>query len=117
MHLLLLTSSTASSLQSPSIPMLWSPRFWALPLFRMKWWIAVVWLKQNANLSGDLLMKAVDQQSWDPAVKALTQFPSVLDNLAKNLAWTSSLGEASATQQQDVMIAIQRNARKGVRGG
>jgi len=25
---------------------------------------------------------------------ALTQFPSVLDNLAKNLAWTSSLGGA-----------------------
>jgi hypothetical protein len=78
---------------------------------------AVVWLKQNANLSGDLLMKAVDQQSWDPAVKALTQFPSVLDNLAKNLAWTSSLGEASATQQQDVMIAIQRMRAKAYAAG
>src|SRR5215469_13355918 len=47
---------------------------------------AVVWLKQNSSLTGEALMKAVDQQSWDPAVKALTQFPSVLDNLAKNLA-------------------------------
>ncbi len=27
-------------------------------------------------------------------MKALTQFPSVLANLAKNLSWTSSLGEA-----------------------
>jgi hypothetical protein len=78
---------------------------------------AVVWLKQNANLSGDPLMKAVDQQSWDPAVKALTQFPSVLDNLAKNLAWTSSLGEASATQQQDVMAAIQRMRAKAYAAG
>jgi|HubBroStandDraft_4_1064222.scaffolds.fasta_scaffold01092_2 hypothetical protein len=73
---------------------------------------AVVWLKQNSSLTGESLMKAVDKQSWDPAVKALTQFPSVLDNLAKNLAWTSALGEASATQQQDVMTAIQRMRAK-----
>jgi len=30
------------------------------------------WLKQNTNLTGQALMKAVDQQQWDPAVKALT---------------------------------------------
>jgi Protein of unknown function (DUF3300) len=78
---------------------------------------AVVWLKQNSALTGESLTKAVDQQSWDPAVKALTQFPSVLDNLAKNLAWTSSLGEASATQQQDVMEAIQRMRAKAYAAG
>jgi hypothetical protein len=78
---------------------------------------AVVWLKQNSTLTGESLMKAVDQQSWDPAVKALTQFSSVLDNLAKNLAWTSALGEASATQQQDVMAAIQRMRTKAQAAG
>jgi len=78
---------------------------------------AVVWLKQNSSLTGESLAKAVDQQSWDPAVKALTQFPTVLDNLAKNLAWTSSLGEASATQQQDVMAAIQRMRAKAYAAG
>src|SRR4029077_18407225 len=52
-------------------------------------------------------MQAVDKQSWDPSVKALTQFPSVLDNLAKNLSWASSLGEAYHNQQADVMTAIQ----------
>src|SRR5579863_5469484 len=78
---------------------------------------AVVWLKQNSSLTGEALAKAVDQQSWDPAVKALTQFPTVLDNLAKNLAWTSSLGEASATQQQDVMAAIQRMRAKAQAAG
>ena len=78
---------------------------------------AVVWLKQNSSLTGEPLMKAVDQQSWDPAVKALTQFPTVLDNMAKNLAWTSSLGEASATQQQDVMEAIQRMRAKAYAAG
>ena len=78
---------------------------------------AVVWLKQNSTLKGDSLLKAVDQQSWDPSVKALTQFSSVLDNLAKNLAWTSALGEASATQQQDVMAAVQRMRAKAQAAG
>src|SRR5277367_67889 len=78
---------------------------------------AVVWLKQNSSLTGEALLKAVDQQSWDPSVKALTQFSSVLDNLAKNLAWTSALGEASATQQQDVMAAIQRMRAKAYAAG
>jgi hypothetical protein len=65
------------------------------------------WLKQNTSLTGTNLMKAVDAQTWDPSVKALTQFPSVLDNMTKNLSWTSALGEAYHTQAADVMSAIQ----------
>jgi hypothetical protein len=78
---------------------------------------ATLWIKDNSSLTGEALAKAVDQQSWDPAVKALTQFPSVLDNLSKNLAWTSALGEASATQQQDVMAAVQRMRAKALAAG
>src|SRR5271154_916371 len=69
--------------------------------------IAGYWLEQNPSLTGSALMQAVDKQSWDPSVKALTQFPSVLDNLSKNLSWTSALGEAFHNQQADVMTAIQ----------
>jgi hypothetical protein len=65
------------------------------------------WLLQNKNLTGPTLMQAVDAQSWDPSVKALTQFSSVLDNLAKNLSWTSALGEAYHTQSADLMSAVQ----------
>ncbi len=65
------------------------------------------WYQYHSNLTGSALMAAVDQQPWDPAVKALTQFPSVLANLATNLTWTSSLGEAYHTQSADVMAAIQ----------
>ncbi len=78
---------------------------------------ATLWIKDNSGLTGEALAKAVDQQSWDPAVKALTQFPSVLDDLSKNLAWTSALGEASATQQQDVMAAVQRMRAKALAAG
>jgi len=69
--------------------------------------IANYWLQQNKNLTGSALMQAVDKQSWDPSVKALTEFSSVLENLAKNLTWTSSLGEAYHNQQAEVMTAIQ----------
>jgi hypothetical protein len=69
--------------------------------------VADYWVQQNKSLTGSALMQAVDKQSWDASVKALTEFPSVLDNMAKNLTWTSSLGEAYHNQQADVMTAIQ----------
>ena len=75
------------------------------------------WLAQNRNLTGTALAQAVDQQSWDPSVKALTQFPSVLDNLAHNLSWTSSLGQAFANQQADVMAAVQAMRAKAQAAG
>ncbi len=65
------------------------------------------WLKANPNLQGDALLQAANNQPWDPSVKALTQFPSVLDNMAQNLSWTSALGEAYYYQQADVMNAVQ----------
>jgi hypothetical protein len=69
--------------------------------------VADNWLQQNKSLTGNALMQAVNGQSWDPSVKALTQFPSVLNNMAQNLAWTSQLGEAYHNQQSQVMSAIQ----------
>jgi hypothetical protein len=65
------------------------------------------WMQSHSDLKGQALASEVDKQPWDPSVKALTQFPSVLENMDKNLSWTSSLGEAYANQQQDVMDAIQ----------
>ncbi len=71
----------------------------------------------NKNLSGATLMQAVDAQPWDPSVKALTQFPSVLGNLASNLSWTSALGEAYHTQTADVMSAVQALRAKAYASG
>jgi Protein of unknown function (DUF3300) len=65
------------------------------------------WLQQNSSLKGAQLASEVDKQSWDPSVKALTQFPSVLANMDKNLSWTSALGDAYFNNQQDVLNAVQ----------
>jgi Protein of unknown function (DUF3300) len=78
---------------------------------------AASWLQQNSYLTGSNLMAAVDAQPWDPSVKALTQFPSVLGNLAQNLSWTSALGEAYHTQTADIMSAVQVLRAKALANG
>ena len=75
------------------------------------------WLQNNSTLKGDALAQAVDQMSWDPSVKALTAFPTVLGNMDKNLSWTSSLGDAYYNQQQDVMDAVQFMRQKAQSAG
>jgi hypothetical protein len=65
------------------------------------------WMQAHPNLKGKDLGKEVNKESWDPSVKALTQFPSVLADMDKNLSWTSSLGEAYVNQPNDVMDAVQ----------
>src|SRR5271166_869180 len=69
--------------------------------------VADRFVQTHPDLKGDDLGHAVDQQPWDPSVKALTAFPSVLGNMDKNLSWTSSLGDAYYNQQPDVMDAVQ----------
>jgi uncharacterized membrane protein YgcG len=75
------------------------------------------WVQEHQDLKGDALGQAVDQQPWDPSVKALTAFPSVLGNMDKNLAWTSSLGDAYYNQQQDVMDAVQVMRQRAEKAG
>jgi len=65
------------------------------------------WLQAHPEVKGDALGQAIDPQPWDPSIKALAAFPSVLGNMDKNLSWTSSLGDAFYNQQQDVMNAVQ----------
>jgi uncharacterized membrane protein YgcG len=75
------------------------------------------WMQSHSNLQGQELAKEVDKQVWDPSVKALTQFPSVLENMDKNLSWTSSLGDAYASQQQDVTQAVQTLREQAQKAG
>ncbi|HEX9433704.1 MAG TPA: DUF3300 domain-containing protein [Burkholderiales bacterium] len=65
------------------------------------------WVSANPSLKGAQLAAAVDSQPWDPSVKALTPFPSLLDNAARNLAWTSALGAAYTSDAGQVMNAVQ----------
>src|SRR5580658_1719093 len=74
-------------------------------------------VQAHPDLKGTDLGNAVDQQPWDPSVKAITAFPSVLGNMDKNLSWTSSLGDAYYNQQKDVMDAVQVMRKKAEEAG
>lgn len=65
------------------------------------------WMQTHSSLKGKDLAKEVNKQDWDPSVKALAQFPSVLENMDKNLSWSSALGEAYFNQPDDVSAAVQ----------
>ncbi len=69
---------------------------------------AAQWLRSMGGASPDQIASATDaQSSWDPSIKALTAFPQVLEGLASNLQWTTSLGNAYYNQPQDVLQTIQ----------
>jgi hypothetical protein len=62
----------------------------------------------NAQLQGDQLAAALEQQPWDPSVKSLVPFPQVLQTLNQNIEWTEQLGNAFLSQPVDVTNAIQQ---------
>jgi len=75
------------------------------------------WLGEHSDLKGKKLAKEVNKQRWDPSVKALVQFPTVLASMDKNLAWTSSLGDAYVNQPKEVMDAVQAMRGRAQRAG
>ena len=74
-------------------------------------------VQRNRSLAPEQLARMVDTQPWDPSVKALTAFPSVLANLDRNLDWTGRLGNAYYNQPQDVMIAVQTMRQRAYAAG
>lgn len=75
------------------------------------------WVKSNAALKGDALAKALEQQTWDPSVKSLVNFPDVLAMMSEKLDITSKLGDAFISQQKDVMDSVQRLRAKAKAAG
>ena len=71
---------------------------------------AAQWADQHHYLTGDALAAAIadDHLPWDPSVQALLPFPSVLDMMASDMAWTQEVGNAFLAQQPDVMDSVQR---------
>jgi hypothetical protein len=75
------------------------------------------WMQQYANYPPQQLAEMANGMPWDPSVKSLTAFPSVLDNLARNMDWTTQLGNAYYNQPQDVMEAVQAMRQQSYESG
>ena len=72
---------------------------------------------KNAALKGDTLAQALEAQSWDPSVKSLVPFPSVLKMMSDKLDWTQKLGDAFLSQQADCLASVQSLRRKAAAAG
>jgi uncharacterized membrane protein YgcG len=75
---------------------------------------AARWSKEHPEVKGDAVAGAVQSQTWDPSVKSLVAFPTVLEKMNEKIDWTQKLGDAFLAQQKDVMQSVQvlRNKAK-----
>ena len=64
-------------------------------------------IQQSGNYPPEQLAEMANEQPWDPSVKSLVAFPSVVDNMNRNMDWTTQLGNAYYNQPQDVLNAVQ----------
>jgi hypothetical protein len=51
---------------------------------------------------------SIDSEPWDVSVQAVARYPTVLYMMADKLDWTTSVGQAYASQSTDVTESIQR---------
>jgi hypothetical protein len=75
------------------------------------------WAKQNKDMKGDALAKALEAQPWDPSVKSLVNFPQVLAMMSEKLDWTQKVGDAFLAQEKDVLGTIQNLRKKAQASG
>ena len=68
---------------------------------------AARWQELNDSLADSELADEVDQQPWDPSVKALIAFPLILSKLNEDLSWTQKLGHAFLQDEESVLSGIQ----------
>ena len=65
------------------------------------------WTKQNPDVEASDAVEAVEDEEWDPSVKALVAFPKVLERLSENLEWTQKLGDAFLQDEEKVVASVQ----------
>lgn len=75
------------------------------------------WVKQNTSLKDEALAAALEKQTWDPSVKSLVNFPSVLTMMNEKIDWTSKLGDAVLADQKAVMDTVQKLRAKAMETG
>lgn len=68
---------------------------------------AARWSEANPGLEGEAAVEAVEDQDWDPSVKALVAFPELLARMNGDLGWMQRLGDAMLAQEDEVMVAVQ----------
>jgi len=61
------------------------------------------WVRANPGMPDSV----IDSQPWDPSVRALVHYPTVLEYMAADPAWMNALGAAFTDRRTEVMEAVQ----------
>jgi uncharacterized protein DUF3300 len=75
------------------------------------------WLVSNESLKGTELQEAATKAGFGPSFVALALFPDVVNTMAQQIDWTSSLGQAFAADRSSVFASIQRLRTKAHAAG
>jgi len=75
------------------------------------------WVTRNPGLSGDNLDNVLLDQDWDPSVKAICHFPSILALMSERITETTNLGNAFLAQEDEVMDMVQELRAKAYAQG
>ncbi|AZS77284.1 DUF3300 domain-containing protein [Achromobacter spanius] len=78
---------------------------------------AAKWSAAHTSESGDQAVKAVEGEAWDPSVKSLVAFPSVMDMMGRQPDWVKSVGDAFLAQPDAVMDSVQRLRTQAQKAG
>jgi len=78
---------------------------------------AAKWSAAHTDQSGDDAVRAVDAETWDPSVKSLVAFPSVMDMMGREPGWVKSVGDAFLAQPEAVMDSVQRLRTQAQKAG
>jgi hypothetical protein len=65
------------------------------------------WLSDRPGLKGDALDQALLDRDWDPSVKAMCHFPSILALMSERISETTAIGNAFLAQEAEVMNVVQ----------
>jgi hypothetical protein len=75
------------------------------------------WVKRNPGRKGETLDTALLDKDWDPSVKAICHFPSILALMSERITETTSLGNAFLAQEREVMDMVQELRAKAYAQG
>jgi hypothetical protein len=75
------------------------------------------WVRLNPRLKDEALDVALLDKNWDPSVKAIAQFPSILALMSERITETTELGNAFLAQEAEVMGTVQRLRAKAYAQG
>ncbi|MFT5674675.1 MAG: hypothetical protein ACI808_000598 [Paraglaciecola sp.] len=73
---------------------------------------AARWRAENELMDEQQALDAVEDEDWDPSVKALVPFSELLQKFSQDLDWLQALGDAFLLNEEQVLSSVQTLRQK-----